>query len=357
MNERKHNLDRQTDRRSLVNYPKDYSFNGIDLIKFFCAYLVCMIHIKPIEGIEGEVISYFNYAVQNGLSRIAVPFFFVSSGFFLFRKINSSHIDIGRIKKYCYKMIAFLGLWTVLLFLGDQTQLWYLGGSVIAVMILTRFLYKGYSFIKIGCIAAIIYVIGLLFDSYSGLIKILSAKTGLSFIYEFAELLNNDVTSILRLGLFSGVLFVFIGIIFVYKPIKMKLWISFVGFVLSIAALLAEAFAIKHFMKSFNHNVYICLVPAVFFLFYFASHIKLKKHPIYKTLREISVLIFFTHLFVYKIVHKIIKMFADRMNDSFKITLTSYIFILTVILTTALSIFIQRLSQKEKYKWLKRIYS
>ena len=66
-------------------------------------------------------------------------------------------------------------------------------------------------------------------------------------------------------GLFSGVIFIFIGIIFVYKPIKMKMWISFVGFVLSMLALLAESFAIKHFLKSLDYNVYISLIPAVFY--------------------------------------------------------------------------------------------
>ena len=106
-------------------------------------------------------------------------------------------------------------------------------------------------------------------------------------------------------------------------------------------------------MKSLDHNVYICLIPAVFFLFYIATHIKLKNHVIYKVLREIGVLIFFTHLFVYKVLN----LFSDWMNDSFNISLTNYLFIITVLLTTALSVFIQRLSQKDKYRWLQHIYS
>lgn len=342
-----------TDRKSLFDYPKDYSFNGIDLIKFLCSYLVCMIHIKPIVGIDGNIIGYFNYAAQNGFSRIAVPFFFAASGFLLFRKIDLNTINTDRIKNYCYKMLILLGLWTVLLFIGDQVQLWYLGGSVIAVALLTVFLRRGYSFVKIGCLTGAIYVLGLLFDSYSGLIKIASEKTGFLFLYDLVLFLKNDVTSTLRLGLFSGILFVFIGIVFVYKPIKMKLWISFVGVILSIVALIVESFTIKHFLESIDHNIYVSLVPAVIFLFYFATHIKLKNRAIYKTLREIGVLIFFTHLFVYKILN----LFSDWMNNSFNINLTSYLFILTLVLTTALSVFIQRLSQKEKFSWLKHIYS
>lgn len=342
-----------TDRKTLFNYPKDYSFNGIDLIKFFCAYLVCMIHITPIVGLEGKLIRYINYAAQNGFSRIAVPFFFVASGFLLFRKNDLHSINLDRTKKYCHKMLILLGLWTVILFIGGQTQLWYLGGSVIAVVLLTAFLQRGYSFLKIGCLTGGIFVLGLLFDSYSGLVKIVSERTGLSFLYDFALFLNNDVTRTLRLGLFSGLLFIFIGIVYVYKPIKMKLWVSFVGFILSMVALTAESFAIKHTIKSLDHNIYVSLIPAVFFLFYIATHIKLKNRIIYKVLREIGVLIFFTHLFVYKILN----LFSDWMNNTFNINLASYLFILTLVLTTALAIFIQRLSQKEKFSWLKHIYS
>lgn len=122
---------------------------------------------------------------------------------------------------------------------------------------------------------------------------------------------------------------------------------------IKLIALIVESFTIKHFLESIDHNIYVSLVPAVFFLFYFATHIKLKNSAIYKTLREIGVLIFFTHLFVYKILN----LFSDWMNNSFNINLTSYLFILTLVLTTALSVFIQRLSQKEKFSWLKHIYS
>ena len=122
---------------------------------------------------------------------------------------------------------------------------------------------------------------------------------------------------------------------------------------IKLIALIVESFTIKHFLESIDHNIYVSLVPAVFFLFYFATHIKLKNRAIYKTLREIGVLIFFTHLFVYKILN----LFSDWINYSFNINLASYLFILTLVLTTALAIFILRLSQKEKFSWLKHIYS
>ena len=133
----------------------------------------------------------------------------------------------------------------------------------------------------------------------------------------------------------------------------MKLWVSFVGFILSMVALTAESFAIKHTIKSLDHNIYVSLIPAVFFLFYIATHIKLKNRIIYKVLREIGVLIFFTHLFVYKILN----LFSDWMNNYFNVNLTYFLFILTLVLTTALSVFVRRLSQKEKFSWIKRIYS
>ena len=59
------------------------SYNGIDLLKFLCSFLVCMIHIAPIQGIELKYSGYINYILQHGICRIAVPFFFCASGFFV----------------------------------------------------------------------------------------------------------------------------------------------------------------------------------------------------------------------------------------------------------------------------------
>ena len=109
-----------------------------------------------------------NYYTQNCLCRIAVPFYFVSAGFFLFNKINLNNIDYSRIKNYCFKILRLLGTWTVLLLLGSKTQLWYLGSLVVAVLAIVFLFSKKVHFYVIAIITIFLYFIGLLGDSYFG---------------------------------------------------------------------------------------------------------------------------------------------------------------------------------------------
>lgn len=79
-------------KKPCCDYPVDYQFNGIDIVKFICAFLVCIIHIPPFK-IDLFGFNNFNFWLQNYLCRIAVPFYFTASGFLLFRKteFNSCH--------------------------------------------------------------------------------------------------------------------------------------------------------------------------------------------------------------------------------------------------------------------------
>ena len=69
---------------SLHEASRDHAFNGIDLFKFICAFMVCMIHVPPFQtSVFG--LDRLNFYLMQGVCRIAVPYFFVSSGFLLFR--------------------------------------------------------------------------------------------------------------------------------------------------------------------------------------------------------------------------------------------------------------------------------
>ena len=79
-------------RKNLAQTSRNY--NGVDLIKFICAFLVCMIHIPPLPTqtedevfLNKDIFGMINTLIQGGVCRIAVPFFFVAAGFFLFKKM------------------------------------------------------------------------------------------------------------------------------------------------------------------------------------------------------------------------------------------------------------------------------
>lgn len=71
----------------LKDYPNNYEFNGIDLIKFFCAYLVCMIHVPFFQGFNPSF-EVLGFALKNGIARIAVPFSFQHQVFCCLEKLS-----------------------------------------------------------------------------------------------------------------------------------------------------------------------------------------------------------------------------------------------------------------------------
>ena len=69
---------------------KQYVYPSLDLMKFICSILVVMIHITPFGEYE-----FLNFAIHNYVARIAVPYFFVTSGFLLFRKTSYDDFNIN----------------------------------------------------------------------------------------------------------------------------------------------------------------------------------------------------------------------------------------------------------------------
>ena len=154
-------------KKSCSDFPADYQFNGIDIVKFICAFLICIIHIQPFNtAILGfDKLINLNFVFQQYLCRIAVPFYFTASGFLLFRKTSFNSLNVIRIKDYCFKLLRLLGTWTFILFVGERGHLWYLGALVLAVIILSVLIKKGLSLYYIIIISIVLFLIGVLGDS------------------------------------------------------------------------------------------------------------------------------------------------------------------------------------------------
>lgn len=61
------------------------NYSSLDIAKYICALLIIPIHVSPFTSD-----STLNFYFVNVLARIAVPLFFVISGFLFFRKITFS---------------------------------------------------------------------------------------------------------------------------------------------------------------------------------------------------------------------------------------------------------------------------
>ena len=329
------------------------SRNGIDIVKFICSILVVAIHIpvlNPSAGGELTVVAdSFNTALNHSVCRVAVPFFFTCSGYLLFSKMPAGSLDWERIKNYCFKILRLLGVWTVLLFLGSSGHLWYLGATVVAVLFLSLCLHYHIRLPWLIALACILYVLGLLGDSYRGFLTPFVSKGILRYLYAAYDF----IVGTSRNGLFMGYIFILIGYWFAQNKVKFSAPISLVGFVVSLLCLCAESFLLDRHQIPDDNNMYISLLPVTFFLFAFASSLSLKDRPIYKKLRTVGVLVYFLHLFVDTGVWAM-KQFLYKF---LRIDIQPFQFFISLAMTILLAFGIEWLSRKEKFKWIRWILS
>jgi surface polysaccharide O-acyltransferase-like enzyme len=310
--------------------------------------MVFIIHVNPFtEALEGSLSPFENRAnfwMQNFLCRLAVPFYFVCSGFFLFKKMPSNDINIELVKKYCFKLLHLLGVWTVLLFIGGHVHLWYLGATVVAVVLLSICLYYHIKIKYLVIAACALYTVGLLDDSYFGLIQPFISEGPLSTIYDMFKYFVMDT----RNGFFMGYIFVLIGYLFAQGKFKIEIQVAFACLCVSLLCLFAEVFALHFYDIPDDHNMFIFLVPATFFLFAFASSLSFRNRPVYAKLRTVGSLMYFSHLFIQKLVGFGISM----IYGIFKIDILPAQFLISLLVTALVAFGIEGLSHKEKFKWI-----
>lgn len=154
------------------NKGKDYT--GIDIFKFVFACLIPLLHIE-FDGILIDIVRQY-------LSRIGVPFFFASTGFFLYGKIKNQPDRKKILLSYVKKISIMLVFWFVIYFplfrltntdlsiktivLQTPGYLWYLTAVLIAVIPFVLFRNRKLLYI----ISILLYLLGVILgESYSWL--------------------------------------------------------------------------------------------------------------------------------------------------------------------------------------------
>jgi serine/alanine racemase len=309
---------------------------------------VFLIHIPLLTAPIGEELSsiekHINFWLQQYVCRLAVPFYFVCSGFFLFKKMSGTNVDIARVKNYCFKLFMLLGIWNVLLFIGETGHLWFLGATIVAVALLSILLYYHVKLKWLIVIACGLYTLGLLGDSYFGLIKPFVTQGVAQHIYGiYAFFIQKS-----RNGFFMGFIFVLMGYVFAQGKIKPKKTTALIGFAVSMICFFVEAFVLKYNDIPEDYNMYISLLPAVFFLFAFVFSLSLKNRPIYVKLRTVSVLVYFLHI----LINSIVTWGIGLLYGVFEIDIQTMQFFISLPITLATAFGIEWLSRKEKFKWI-----
>ncbi|MCI5774111.1 MAG: acyltransferase [Erysipelotrichaceae bacterium] len=89
-------IQKQIDKNTLENKP---NFYNLDILKYICAVLIMILHLRPFHySLYPDV----DFALNNIITRICVPVFFMITGYFVAKK---EHNDPKYINNYCKKMI------------------------------------------------------------------------------------------------------------------------------------------------------------------------------------------------------------------------------------------------------------
>lgn len=193
----------------------------LDAFKWIAAFLVVAIHTSPLESES----ALGDFIVTGILARVAVPFFFMLTGFFtLNAAVREKSRALGR--AVCKLTVLYLGLTLLylpvtlyqivkgsktitlqsffrdLIFDGTFYHLWYLPACILGLIIV-------YFLLKLGrenalIISIFLYLAGLLGDSYFGL---MSGSPFLNRIYTALF----HVFSYTRNGIFMAPLFLLLG--------------------------------------------------------------------------------------------------------------------------------------------------
>lgn len=350
------------------------NYNSIDLAKFIAAILVIMIHVLPFGRSNSYTVKLLNYGVQNWLARISVPFFFVCSGFFLYKKTTITTFDIEPTKKHIIHLLKLYLIWTIIylplnavaflgdpkgilhaallylrdcIFAGSFAQLWYIPATIFAFFLISFLLSKKDPPIIIVLFSFLAYLVGLLAQSYFGILRPLErvAPSTWSFLRTLQKII---VTT--RDGFFEGFFFVGLGMIFAYYEITIPKKKALIGFLCSFSLMFVEAFFLKYINFVRATDMYLFLIPTTIFGFSYVLQTRLPDSPIFLELRRLSLLIFYSHPWITVFVSVGLKhIYAPLAN-------TPLLFVLTTIFTITISFVVIRLSEHRHFQWLKTLY-
>ncbi len=273
-------------------------FGGIDYFRILAAILVVAVHTSPLLNLSSQL----DFLLTRILARIAVPFFFMVTGYFVVSK-KSYSVSIKTCKKLLfYYMIAILiyipiniyagqfegvtvfSIIRMIVFDGTLYHLWYFPASIIGIMIST-WLVKRSSIIAAFMVALLLYSIGLMGDSYFGFIQTIPImKDIMNFLFNFFGYTRN--------GIFMAPIFLILGVVIRECKFKLNKSISMTGFMLMLICMVIEALYIQKLGWPKHDSMYLFLIPCMFFLYNYLIQINYKDK---KELRDIALWVYIIH--------------------------------------------------------------
>lgn len=300
-----------------MNLVDKKEFKGIDIAKFVMAVLVVAIHTHPFERVDNPAF----IKIWDVIVSVAVPYFFIASGFFLFKKVDKEPDQSSRLiqiasygkriaRLYVYWTIIFLPItiWKfvnndepfykdVLLFLrgfflfGENHfsyPLWYLLSMIYSLVLIYILVGRNHKIKSFLIISIFLFAISILIDTI--IQNEINSDT--------KSAVGQTVKNVLGSGrLFTGLLYIMIGALFsrLRKQISNIVLLAFflIGVLLQIFKLpILSPFAFV-------------LLPTA--IFYFSMNSNADWVGDSYLFRKSSTVMYFTHMIVFFYTHCCLK--------------------------------------------------
>lgn len=276
--------------------------------------LVVAIHTFPFEDISPS----FNLFFISTICRLAVPFFFVCSSFFLFGKVDQVKDDPKARREVFVHYLRRLGIlyliWAAIyipytiwnyaevgfsfsgllgwirdfLLNGSYYHLWFLPALMLGVVIVSwLLLHKGLRQTVIWVFS--LYLVGYLINIYG---PFWESVPGISTVYGFFV----KVMGTARDGFFFAPVFVLIGMVCARfrRPALKASAICFAFFFLCL--ILEVTLYARLGVLNDKSSMFLSLVPCLYFLMNMLLRIRLPYSPMYHAMRLDSTLIYVSHI-------------------------------------------------------------
>lgn len=292
-----------------IGLMKSQNYPWIDRVKYLVSFLVLIIHFRPLSDYNPIV----DFSSAQIIARIAVPFFFISAGYFIGVNGLEKNVVIKSIKKnfklYVVWTIIYLPI-SIIIFmpqypnillnltvLGVYFHLWFIPALIFSLITL-YYLSKLLKPFTITLIAFLFFVLGVFGDSYHG---VLQSGWFLDGMNQYLEIFTTT-----RNGLFFGLLFVSLGYYIQKSDITSKINITsaWIGFIISYLLMFVEMGLLMTYTIPFEYNMYFSIIPTTFFLFTIC--LKYPSNDKSIDIRNKATIIYFSHFIVYFIVYGII---------------------------------------------------
>jgi len=315
---------------------KNNNYTGIDYFRFIAALLIIAIHTSPIASFSETG----DYILTRIIARVSVPFFLMTSGFFLISRYTCNAEKLGVFVKrtaliYGVAILIYIpvniynGYFRMdnllpniikdIVFDGTLYHLWYLPASIIGAVI-AWYMVKKLDYPKALAAASVLYLIGLFGDSYYGISEKISCLNSFySLVFQVSEYTRNGI-------FFAPVFFIFGGLIADHRC-KIAFGKSMWGFGISFALMFGEAMILHYFNLQRHDSMYVFLLPCMYFLFNVILHFKGK---CLAWLRTLSLIIYIIH----PMMIVIIRLFAKLLHLQNLVVKNSIVYYFMVCLTS-----------------------